>query len=108
MGVQSAAFGSQLAVIGNEHSLTSKTGVGIYVLVVDLNAMEAGDSVEIRIKTKCISTGSVKNAYLDTFTDVQTEPHKYSVPVPIDQEIVCTLKQTAGTGRTYPWNLLRA
>ena len=108
MGLQSTAFGSQLAVIGSEHALTSKTGLGIYVLAVDLNAMEAGDTVELRLKTKCIATGTVKNAYLDSYTDVQAEPHKYSVPVPIDQEIVCTLRQTTGVARTFPWNLLRA
>ncbi len=108
MGLQSTASGSQLAVIGSEHSLASKTGLGIYVLVVDLNAMAAGDTVEILIKTKCIATGTVKNAYRDSYTDIQAEPHKYSVPVPIDQEIVCTLRQTTGVARTFPWNLLRA
>jgi len=108
MGLQSTAFGSQLAVIGSEHALTSKTGLGIYVLAVDLNAMEAGDTVELRLKTKCIATGTVKVAYLDSYTDVQAAPHKYSVPVPIDHEIVCTLTQTTGVARTFPWNLLRA
>lgn len=108
MGLQSTASGSQLTVINTEHSLSSKTGLGIYVLAVDLNTMEAGDTVEIRIKTKCIETGTVKVAYTNVYNDVQTEPHKYSVPVPIDQEIVCTLNQTTGVARTFPWNLLRA
>jgi hypothetical protein len=107
MGLVSSASGSQLSVINTEHSLSQKTGIGIYVLVVDTSAMEAGDTVEVRIKTKCISSGTVKIAYLDIYSDVQDEPHKYSVPVPVDLEIICTIKQTTGTGKTFPWNLLR-
>ena len=108
MGLQSAAYGSQLTVIDTEHALTTKTGIGIYVLATDLNAMILGDTVELRVKTKCISTGAAKVAYRDTFTGVQTEPHKYTIPVPVDHEISVTLLQSAGSPRTFPWNLLRA
>lgn len=108
MGLVSAAQGSQPAAIDTEHSLTQQTGIGIYVLVVDTSALQAGDIVEIRIKTKCVASGTVKVAYVNTFSDEQVDPHKYTVPVPVDSQIACTVKQTAGTGRTFPWNLLRA
>lgn len=108
MGLVSAANGSQAAAIGTEHSLTQQTGIGIYVLLVNTSAMQAGDTLVLKIKTKRSASDSSVTAYSYTFTDAQTEPHKYSVPVPVDTEIICTLQQTAGTGRAYPWKLLRA
>lgn len=108
MGLVSAANGSQTATINTEHSLTQQTGIGIYVLLVNTSVMQAGDSLTLRIKTKRSVGDSSVTAYTYTFSDVQAEPHKYSVPVPVDTEIICTLQQTAGTGRVFPWKLLRA
>lgn len=108
MGIVSVASGLQPATLDTEHSLSQQTGVGIYVLVVDTAELAGGDTVEVRVKTRCVASGTVKTAYLDTYTDAQPEPHKYSVPVPIDHEIICTIKQTLGVARTFPWNLLRA
>jgi hypothetical protein len=106
MAVTSKASGSQTATISTEHTLTTQTDAGVYVLVVDCNAMANGDELELRIKTKDKAGGASRLAYIATYAHVQAEPHKYSVPVPIDTEIVCTLKQIAGTGRTFDWNLL--
>lgn len=104
----SAAKGSQTATINTEHSLTQQTGIGIYVLVVDTANMQSGDSLVVRIKTKYGAGGTSRVAYTLAHADTQAEPNKYSVPVPVDTEIICTLEQTAGTGRVFPWNLLRA
>lgn len=108
MGLQSAASGSQTATISTEHSLTSQTGIGIYVLLVDTTNMAGGDEIHLKIKTKRLYGETLTLAYDYTFTGAQAEPHKYSVPVPSDVEIVCTLTQTTGTGQVFPWKLLRA
>lgn len=109
MGLVAAASGSLTAQVNTEHSLTQQTNkVGIYVLLVDTGNMAAGDSLTLKIKTMRSGGDQVKTAYAYTYTDAQTEPQKYSVPVPVDTEIICTLEQTAGTGRVYPWKLLRA
>lgn len=108
MGLTAADSGSQTATISTEHSLTQQTGIGIYVLLVDTNAMAAGDTLTLRIKTKRSTGDTVRTAYSYSFSDAQAEPNKYSVPVPSDTEIICTLTQTAGIGRAYPWKLLRA
>ena len=108
MGLQSSALGAQAATIGTEHSLTQQTGIGIYVLMIDTTAMESGDSVDIRLKTRRTSSEPSRVAYKYTFAGAQDEPHKYSDPVPVDTEIICTLSQTAGTGKSFPWKLLRA
>jgi len=62
--------------------------------------------VEFRIYTKVLSGGTSRLAYQVTYTGVQGEPIKYSVPVPANIEIRATIEQTGGTLRAYPWALL--
>lgn len=107
MAVTSVASGTQAAVISTEHTLTTQTGAGVYVLVVDTGNMVADDELELRLKTKAKSGGTSRLAYIATYRHAQGDPNKYSIPVPIDTEIVATLKQTAGTGRNFDWNLLK-
>lgn len=108
MGLVAVASGSQIAEIANEHLLSTNTTSGIFVLVVDTNNMTEGDELTLRIKTMAIGSGSARLAYKMEFTGLQGEPVKYSVPVPSNNSITCTLEQTAGTARTFPWSLLRA
>jgi len=106
MALAAVASGTQSASVGTEHSLAVSTTGKTYVLVVDAGAMLNDDILELRIKTKALSGGTQQMAYYALFQHIQAEPQKYSVPVPADIEIECTLKQTAGTGRSYPWKLL--
>lgn len=100
------AEGDQTAVIGTEHTLVTDATNKIYVLVVDTGNMVNADILELRIKTKVRTGGVSRQAYSVSYAHVQGDPNKYSVPVPADVEIVATLKQTAGTGRVFPWKLL--
>lgn len=100
------AEADQTAVVGTEHTLVTDTTNKVYVLAVDTGNMALGDILELRIKTKVRTGGVSRQAYSKTFAHVQGDPNKYSVPVPADVEIVATLKQTAGTGRVFPWKLL--
>ena len=102
----SIASGTQVAVINFEHTLSTDTTNKNYVLVVDTGAMVAADSLELRLKTKVLSGGTSRVAYYGFFMNVQSQPQKYSVPIPADIEVIATLKQTAGTGRSFPWKLL--
>lgn len=106
MALTIAASGTQTAIIGTEHTLSTKTDAHFYILVVDVAAMALGDALSLAIFTKCLSGGVSRLAYAIDYASAQTEPIKLSVPVPSDVEISCTLKQTAGTGRDYPWKLL--
>lgn len=107
MPVTSADTGTQSATISTEHTLSTQTTAGVYVLVVDCNAMVAGDVVELRLKTKYASGGTERQARIWTLANVQEDANWYSDPIAIDASIKATLKQTAGTGRSFPWNLLR-
>lgn len=109
MAVESVASGTQTATIDTEHTLTTQTAAGVYVLVVDTNNMVNGDVVILRIKTKVLSGGTTRLAYPAYYAHAQSDKNKYSVPVPIpaSREIVATLEQTDGTGRAYPWEMLK-
>lgn len=99
--------GSQVAIIATEHTLGAAiTAAGVYVLVVDTSTMVNGDVLELRAKTKAKAGSTSRLAYAATYVHIQTEGNKYSVPIPVDTEVVFTLKQVAGTGRTFDWNIL--
>lgn len=107
MTITSNQSGSQAATVGTEHTLGSAiTSAGVYVFIVDTNAMQNGDVLELRANTKAKSGSTSRLAYFTTYTNVQDAPNKLSVPIPVDTEVVFTLKQTAGTGRTFDWNIL--
>lgn len=100
--------GTQLAVISNEHELDTDATGGVYVLAVDTAAMALGDVLELRIKSKVLGGGALGLAYQGAFSNAQPEPLKYSIPIsiPATIDIVVSLKQTAGTGRSFPWRLM--
>lgn len=107
MTVASNQSGSQTAIIGTEHTLgTAITAAGIYQLVVDCTNMVAADVLELRIYTKCKSGSTERLAFYATYSNAQNELNKYSVPLPADVSFKATLKQTAGTGRVFDWNIL--
>ena len=109
MAVTESDSGTQAATINTEHSLASDSVAGVYMLAVDTVNMANGDVLELRVKTKVLTSGTARLAYLATYAHVQADPIKYSIPVPIQEDggISATLKQTAGTGRNFDWSLLR-
>lgn len=107
MSLSSVGTGTQTAVISTEHTLDTETAAGVYILVVDMANLANGDIVTLKIKTKYASGGTSRLAFSSTYSHAQTELNKYSPPIPVDTEIICTLTQSAGTGRNFYWNLLK-
>lgn len=93
--------------IGSETTLGSaETSNRDLILALDLNNLANGDVLEVRIYTKVLSGGTERVAYSRRYKNVQMTKIVYSVPVPADISYKATLKQTAGTGRTFPWSIL--
>jgi hypothetical protein len=103
--------GDQVAVVNTEHSLVTDTTPGAYRLVVDLSVLQAGDTVQLRLKTKARSTGTgstARTSLYATYTGVQTDPVDVILgDLVTDLYVEATLKQTAGVARTFPWKVLR-
>jgi len=100
------ASGTQTATITTEHTLATDTTNKVYVLKVDLAAMVNGDILELRLYSKILTGGTERLAYVAVYAHAQGVPAVYSPPLPEDISCKATLKQTAGTGRAFPWALL--
>lgn len=104
--VGAGAYAASTVSLSKEITLATDTANKTYVLVVDTAAMGAGDVLELRLYTKALSGGAEGLAYTVSYWGVQSDPLKYSPPVPADISIKATLLQPAGTARAYPWKLL--
>lgn len=98
--------GTQTAVVNTEHTLTTQTGNKFYMAYIDLTNMAAADIVEIRVSLIIKAAGSHILYYLGTYSGVQTNPLVYIATLPSDISWKLTLKQTAGTARTFDWRVL--
>lgn len=105
MAVVVESSGTQTAVIGTEHSLASPTTAKTRQLVVDLSNLANGDTVELRIKRKALSTGAIRTWQLASFAHAQAAPVVLSVPIPSPHGAEFTLKQTTGTARNFDWSV---
>lgn len=111
--------GTQTATIGTEHTLggAAFTVAGVYVASVDTRNMVAGDVLELRALVKTLTGDSQEYLiYAASYAQAQGdaaaagaaaggEVVKASIPIASPYSIAFTLKQTAGTGRAFPWRV---
>jgi hypothetical protein len=99
--------GTQSATLTTEHTLgTSPTTGKTRVLLVDANALAAGETLTLRIKGKVLTGGTQRLIREAVFTGPLTEPHIQSMPViqPFGGDF--TLTQAGGTGRSFDWSIV--
>lgn len=113
MAVTAQATGTQTATIGTEHTLADIAVAGTFTLHVDKNVMADGDVLELRVYQIVLTGGTRRVAYFDRWQDAQSADDMIAISVPISNELTdagslrFTLKQTAGTGRNFPWKVLK-
>jgi hypothetical protein len=93
--------------INSETVLVTDTNNATFVFEVDTSNVVNGDLLEVRLYTITLAGGALVQAWKGTYQHAQLNNHKISPPIASDQSLKCTLKQTAGTGRTFAWKLLR-
>ena len=98
-----ASEGSQTATVTTEHTLSTETTAGNYVLYVDVSNLALGDILELRVKLKPRSTGTTRELFLGSYAHVQEQLIVASIPVSVVNEAVFTLLQATGTGRVFDW-----
>lgn len=112
MAVTAQGSGTQTAVISTEHTLLDVAVAGSFVFEVDTINMAAGDTLELRIYAIILTAGTRRVAYVKSYTGAQNADDLIKIAVPISNELTdagalrFTLKQTAGTGRNFPWKVL--
>ena len=113
MAVTLHASGTQTATVTTEHSLGTAIVQGVYTFHVDTVNMVAGDILELRIYQIVLTGGTKRQAYFMAYYGAQPTHDLMKVSVPISNELTdansleWTLKQTFGTGRAFPWKVLR-
>jgi hypothetical protein len=113
MAVTAQSTGSQTAVIGTEHTLLDVAVAGTFTLHVDKINMAASDLVELRIYQIVLTGGTRRVVYKTSYADAQVADDMIAISVPISNELTdagalrFTLKQTLGTGRVFPWKVLK-
>jgi hypothetical protein len=98
--------GTQTATINTRHSLYSTAIAGVFALHVDTSNLAIGDTLELSIDVAFAAGGSRKTTYSVTFAHNQSDPGKISVPVVSPYSVEFFLKQTSGTGRSFPWSVV--
>lgn len=113
MAVTAHASGTQTAVIGTEHFLSSPAIAGTFLVEVDTNAMAAGDALELRVYAIVLTGGTPRVAYKGVYQGAQDVDDQIKISVAISNELTdanslrFSLKQTSGTGRAFPWKVLK-
>lgn len=110
MAISEHTSGSQTASIGTEHILngtTPETTDGVFQFVVDINAMAAGDALELRLKEKCRSGDTQRTIFSSYFVGAPSAEGALWVSPSflLLHGWDFTIKQTAGTGRAFPWSI---
>lgn len=98
--------GSQTATIGTEHVLATVTSANVLELNVDVAAMTGGatpDVLELRVYGKARTSDTERLIKTYSLVGVQSETLVKCLPDISPHHAKFTLKQTAGTGRAYPW-----
>jgi hypothetical protein len=113
MAVTALASGTQTATIGTEHTLASVNQTGVYRLRIDTVNLAAGDALELRVKSKALAGGTKRGEDMVLYTGVQPtdqlikRSETYETDLAETDGLEFTLKQTAGTGRAFPWCVTR-
>lgn len=98
--------GTQAATISTEHTLATPTTNATYVLSVDTVNMVNGDTLELRCYDMVDGT-NYRQMWKGTYQHVQINNAKASPPLAVTTQGKFTLKQTAGTGRNFPYSIRR-
>lgn len=109
MPVAEHASGTTNATVGTEHVLnptSPETTDGVYQLVVDLTNLAAGDRVEFAVREKVLSGASQQaRVVIGAFSGPVTDKLYVSDSLILLHGWDLTLKQTAGTGRSFDWSI---
>lgn len=100
--------GTQSAVIGTLHALATSTSNATFIFEVDLSALAAGEAVQLMVSGITLSGGTAAQMWSGTFGAPRINPRVQAPPTPSDVSISVSLRQVNGTGRAFPWKLIRA
>ncbi len=106
------ASGTQTATINTEHILSAPNSAGNFRLILDLSVLADGDVVELRAYQMVLTGGTSRVADVIFKYGAQPVDEQIFQSLEVPNELTdtnavkFTLKQTAGTGRAFPWKVM--
>jgi hypothetical protein len=89
-----------------EYAFGTVTTGKTVVLETDMNAMVAGDVIEIRCYTRVgMLSATDRLLFKQQFTDAQGQPNFQSIPVCAPYSVIFRAIQPTGTGRAIPFDI---
>ena len=109
MAITEHASGTRTAGTPPEASFTAlgtaaDTTDGCFQFYIDCNNLANGDTIEIQLLEKAISSGTARIVYEATLSNVQDEPIWASPALVLLHGWTLQMRQTLGTARTYDWS----
>lgn len=108
MALGTKSSGSQTATISTEHTLLDTADSGTYQLKVSMANLANGDVIELRFYDKVRSGDDYTVVWSAAFAHARGADgaEVVSPPLGCPNGAKFTLKQTAGTGRAFPWSVI--
>lgn len=97
--------GTEYSLTANSTALAEKTDDGCFQAFIDLNAMTATETYEIKIYEKTVSGGTKRLIEVWSFTGVQSRPIFVSPAFIFMHGWDVTCKKIAGTDRSIAWSI---
>lgn len=95
---------TEYSLPANSTTLATNTTDGVYQLLLDLNAMAAGDSYTIKMYEKVQSSGTKRVCYTAVVEGAQSEIW-VSPSIILMNGWDMTMQRTAGSDRTIEWSI---
>lgn len=100
--------GTQTATLTTEHRLATVTDPGCYGLQIDVNALVDGETLEIFVYGIVLAAGTERQIDHFLIENATSDKIKYTLFYVSPISIGFAIKQTGGTGRSFPWSVNQA
>lgn len=113
MAVTAQATGTQAATVGTEHQVADVGVAAVFTFHVDCINLADGDVVELRVYQMVLTAGTARVVFQQAYYGAQLADDVIKVSIPISNELTdstslrFSIKQTFGTGRSFPWKVLK-
>ena len=96
---------TEYSLTNNSTTLTAQASSAALQIMLDLNALAAGDQYDLKIYEKCRSGGTQRMVDTWTLTGAQSGPIFVTPTIQVKYGWEVTLKKITGTDRTIEWSL---
>ncbi len=80
---------------------------GVFQFLIAVNALAAGDTLEIRLQVKDAASGTLRTVWQNALAGAQSEAMWASPALPLANDWDVAMRQRTGTGRAIKWSIVK-